>query len=143
MGFNYERDVGPMLESLGHRFEFIFDHVWRHAGNDPDHNLWARFKLYDKVAPGHANCGWMHYAPNSQTDYDWGNPAFVPSNCDDWLSFPDFQGVVRQVNCQEWGNGDMRLHHKWWLAHLPKVAGSSEGILNNWWWYGVDPNIVG
>jgi hypothetical protein len=140
MGFNYERDVGPMLESFGHRVESHLQQVWRPWGGDD--NLWERFILYDKKAPGRANVGWMHYAPNSLADYDWGNKSYVPSNCDDWLSFPDFQGAVRQVNCTEWGNGDMRAHHKWWFRHLPNAAGHTGGISNNWWWYGVDPNAV-
>ncbi len=140
MGFNYERDVGPMLESFGHRVESILKHTWCHVyGED---NLWERFIRYDKQSPGRANCGWMHYAPNSQSDYDWGNRTQVPSNCDDWLNFPSFQGIVRRVDCSEWGNGDMRAHHKWWFKHLPKAPGFTQGIANNWWWYGVDPNAV-
>ncbi len=140
MGFNCERDVGPMLESMGHRVESHLQHTWRHhRGED---NLWEQFKLYDKVAPGKANCGWMHYAPNSERDYDWGNPRSVPSNCDDWLRFPDFQGRVRRVNCSEWGGGDMRAHHKWWYKHLPKAPGYTHGISSNWWLYAVDPNAV-
>jgi hypothetical protein len=140
MGFNYERRVGPMLESFGHRVESHLQHTWRRSrGRD---NLWERFILYDKIAPGQANCGWMHYAPNSLVDYDWGNPARVPSNCDDWLNFPDFQGLVREVDCREWGDGDMRAHHKWWFKHLPNAPGQTQGISNNWWWYGVEPNAV-
>ena len=140
MGFNYERGVGPMLESFGHRVESHLKHTWRrHDGED---NLWERFIRYDKIAPGQANCGWMHYAPNSQDDYDWGNPELVPSNCDDWLYFPDSRGLVRQVDCREWGGGDMLAHHKWWFKHLPCASGSTLGISNNWWLYGVDPNAV-
>ena len=140
MGFNYERDVGPMLESFGHRVESILDHTWRRFQGDD--NLYQRFILYDKKAPGRANVGWMHYAPNSVKDYDWGNKTRVPSNCDDWLNFPNFQGTTRIVDCSEWGNGDMRAHHKWWYDHLPNAPGQTRGISNNWWWYGVDPNAV-
>ncbi len=140
MGFNYERGVGEMLESFGHRVESILDHTWRKwQGKD---NLYKQFILYDEKAPGKANCGWMHYAPNSLKDYDWGNRTKVPSNCDDWLNFPNFQGIVRQVDCSEWGNGDIRGHHKWWFKHLPNAAGHTRGISNNWWWYGVEPNAV-
>jgi hypothetical protein len=140
MGFNYERHVGPMLESFGHRVESILKHTWRRQRGDD--NLWERFILHDKIAPGRANCGWMHYAPNSLTDYDWGNRTRVSSNCDDWLNFPDFQGTVRVVDCSEWGNGDIRAHHKWWFKHLPNAPGYTQSIANNWWWYGVDPNAV-
>ncbi|MGQ9598266.1 MAG: hypothetical protein ACUVWZ_02505 [Anaerolineae bacterium] len=140
MGFNYERDVGPMLESFGHRVESHLQHAWRrYAGEE---NLWEQFIRYDKIAPGRANCGWMHYAPNSLTDYDWGNRNRVLSNCDDWLNFPNFQGIVREVDCSEWGGGDMRAHHKWWLRHLPRAPGYTQGIANHWWWIGIDPNAV-
>ncbi len=140
MGFNYERAVGPMLESFGHRVESHLEHVWRH--HEGEDNLWKRFIRYDKTAPGKANCGNIHFAPNSVRDYDWGNRTRVPSNCDDWLNFPDFQGIVRQVDCSEWGSGDMRAHHKWWFKHLPKAPGQTRGISNNWWWYAVDPNAL-
>jgi hypothetical protein len=140
MGFNYERGVGPMLESFGHRVESHLKQTWSRKRRED--NLWEQFILYDSIAPGQANCGWMHYAPNSLYDYDWGNPSVVPSNCDDWLYFPDFQGIVRQVDSREWGGGDMRAHHKWWFKHLPKARGRTQGISNNWWWYGVDPNAV-
>ena len=140
MGFNYERDVGPMLESFGHRVESLLRQMWR--GYSGAGNLWEQFVLYDKIAPGRANCGSMHYAPNSQFDYEWGNPTPVPSNCDDWLSFPDFRGLVRPVDCREWGSGDMRAHHKWWFRHLPQAVGSTGDVANNWWRYAVDPNAI-
>jgi hypothetical protein len=140
MGFNYERGVGPMLEAFGHRVESHLRHTWRRKKGED--NLWERFIRYDKVTPGQANCGWMHYAPNSQTDYDWGNPTKVPSNCDDWLNFPNFQGTTRMVDFRNWGSGDMRAHHKWWFKRLPNAPGHTDGISNNWWRYGVDPNAV-
>jgi len=140
MGFNFERGVGEMLEDFCHRVEAHMDRVWRHE--DGEQNLWKGFSRYDKVAPGKAGCGNVHYAPNSTKDYDWGNPRSVPSNCDDWLTFPDFKGVVKQVNRAEWGGGDMRAHHRWWLRHLPRAAGQTNGISNNWWAYVIDPNTV-
>jgi hypothetical protein len=47
------------------------------------------------------------------------------------------------VNADEWGNGDIRLHHKWWLSHFPKVAGRTASVANNWWQYIIDPNMIG
>lgn len=133
MAFNYERGVDCMLENFGHRTESIMRHVFsRHR---PEHNLWDRFTRYDLTAPGQAQCGNVHFAPNSVRDYDWGNPRYVMSYCDDWYSFPELPGVARRVNCAEWGNGDMRAHHIWWLSHIPHVAGATYGIANNWWEY--------
>jgi hypothetical protein len=100
--------------------------------------------MFDQIQPGAAACGICHYAPNSTSDYDWGNSTYVWSTCDDWLyNWPNLKGDVtkRLVNKSEWGNGDMRLHHIWWLNHLPKTVGiNPDGKQNNWWKYPCDFN---
>jgi hypothetical protein len=139
MGFNYERGVGEMLESFGHRVESILRHVygsWEPKGT----HAWNRFTLYDRIAPGGAGCGNVHFAPNSERDYDWGNRRVVWSTCDDWLDYPHLTGQRRRVSCDEWGRGDIRAHHRWWLRHLPRAPGRTEGKLNNWWAYVTDFN---
>jgi hypothetical protein len=142
MGFSYERGVGEMLENLGHRVESIMHKTFE--GHRGEQNLWERFCRYDKVSPGKAAVGNVHFAPNSVRDYDWGNPSTVISECDDWLyNFPEFKGVRRRVTTRDWGNGDIRKHHKWWLNHLPKTTGQINGISNNWWQYVMDPDNVG
>lgn len=140
MGFNYQRGVGEMLEAFGHRAESIMKHTFRKKrGHD---NLWERFIRYDQTHPGEAEVGLMHFAPNSTRDYEWGRKMPVQSRCDDWYDFPRLTGKGRTVDCNEWGDGDIRAHHKWWFRHLPHVSGSSGGIANNWWRYIVDPNEV-
>jgi hypothetical protein len=142
MGFSYERGVGEMLESFGHRVESILDKTFE--GLTGDANLWQRFIRYEKVAPGKAAVGNIHFAPNSERDYDWNNPSTVKSECYDWLlNFPDFKGDIREVTASEWGNGDIRAHHQWWLKHIPHVNGRQNGIHNNWWQYIIDPQNVG
>jgi len=141
MGFSYERGVGEMEESYGHRAESIMEKTFGKTTGDA--NLWQRFIRYDKVAPGKAACGNVHFAPNSQQDYDWNNSAIVKSECYDWLlNFPNFKGDVRNVGPNEWGNGDIRAHHKWWMNHFPHVAGRQNGIHNNWWQYIANPQQV-
>lgn len=141
MGFSYERGVGEMLENLGHRIESIMQKTFERL--EGSENLWERFSRYDKVSPGNAALGNVHFAPNSDRDYDWNNPSTVSSECDDWLyNFPNFKGVTRTVSASDWGNGDTREHHKWWLKHLPKTAGRKNGIHNNWWQYIMNPNHV-
>jgi hypothetical protein len=141
MGFSYERGVGEMLENMGHRAESILEKTFE--GLRGDANLWKRFIRYEKTAPGRAAVGNIHFAPNSQRDYDWNNPGSVLSECDDWLrNFPNFKGDVRTVTSADWGYGDTREHHRWWFNHLPKVGGSKNGIQNNWWYYVMDPNHV-
>ena len=142
MGFSYERGVGEMLENMGHRAESILEKTFE--GLPASDNLWQRFIRYEKTAPGRSALGNIHFAPNSERDYDWNNPGTVLSECDDWLkNFPDLKGEVRPVTSTEWGSGDIREHHKWWFRHLPKVGGSHNGILHNWWQYVMDPNHVG
>ena len=140
MGFNFERGVGEMLEDLGHRAESIMTKVYEQTRGDA--NLFERFTRYDRRNPGQAEVGNVHYAPNSQRDYDWGNPRIVPSRHHTWWQFPDLSGEARPVDARVWGGGDIRQHHLWWLRHLPHVSGSSGGIAHNWWQYVIDPNLV-
>jgi len=141
MGFSYERGVGEMLENTGHRAESIMEKTFEKLTGDD--NLWNRFIRYEKTHPGRAALGNVHFAPNSDRDYDWGNPSTVMSECDDWLyNFPDFKGVTRKVTAADWGNGDTREHHRWWLKHFPKTNGHRNGIYNNWWQYIMNPNHV-
>ena len=158
MGFSYERQVGEMLHSYNHRAEAImarvFDSldflVWAYKqGRTPATispgqalNDFQRFILFDQIAPGQAGVGLVHYPPNGARDYDLGNPNPVRSGCYDWLRFPDFQGDVRMISCSEWGGGDERSYQRWWLKHLPKVAGRRKGIHNNWWQYIANPDNV-
>jgi hypothetical protein len=140
MGFSYERGVGEMLESMSHRVESIMERVF--VGTSAEANLWGRFTRYDQRAPGRAEVGTVHYAPNSQKDYDWGNSRPVLSLCRVWEHYPDLRGNRVMVDCREWGNGDIRQHHRWWLNHLPCQSGQAYGISHNWWQYVIDPGLV-
>jgi len=140
MGFSYERGVGEMLEDLGHRTESVMTYVFGSWAPNENHD-WNKFTLYDKVAPGKANCGNVHYGPNSLSDYDWANTNYVDSYCDDWYNYPTLQGIKKLVNCTTWGC-EIRGHHKWWLKHLPRAGGTTNGKLNNWWRYIVDYNNI-
>ncbi len=140
MGFSYERGVGEMLESFGHRLESLMAKTF--AKTRGDANFWERYTRYDKKNPGQAEVGNVHFAPNSERDYDWGNMRLVPSKCDDWLVFPHLRGFTKQVNANEWGNGDIRRHHQWWQERIPHVAGRLNGIHNNWWQYIMNANNI-
>jgi hypothetical protein len=156
MGFSYERGVGEMLESFGHRAESLLGRAfdcqdfiaWAYnPARTPETvegslNLFQRFLCYEKIAPGQSGVGTIHFAPNSEYDYDWNNSRLVASNCQDWYNFPGFQNDIKLVSASEWGNGDILAHHKWWLKHLPRVAGRTGGVANNWWQYVMDPNLI-
>ncbi len=138
MGFNYQRGVGEMLEAFGHRAESIMKHVFRHKRGDDD--LWERFFRHEFKNPDRAEVGWMHYAPNSERDYDWGNKRKVLSRWRTWRNFPNLEGEAEIVDSSDWGKGDIRLHHKWWFTLLPHITGAANGIAYNWWQYIADPN---
>jgi len=136
-----------MLEDFCHRAESILAYIYNSAKGDA--NLYARFIRYDKTNPGEAEVGSVHYGPNSDSDYDYGNKRTVLSRCDDWFNFPVFKNEEKHVNCDAWGSDPThpddlwtRNHHKWWLNHLPRKAGRTNGVANNWWKYIVDPNRV-
>ena len=141
MGFNYERGVGEMMESFGHRAESVMAKVYEVGA--AENNLWERFTRYDSQNPDASEVGNMHFAPNSHRDYDWGDRRSVTSACDDWYDFPHLSGERRTVNSDEWGGGDTRLHHAWWFRHLPHAEGDTKGVSNNWWEYILDPDRVG
>ena len=140
MGFNYERGAGEMLESMGHRAEFTMNQIYR---NEPsESNLWKKFCRIERTHPGRSEVGTVHFAPNSRRDYDWGNPQPVFSSSDAWFNFPVLDGEKRKVDCREWGNGDIRLHHIWWFAHFPHFYGMTDGYSHNWWEYILVPERV-
>jgi hypothetical protein len=164
MGYSYERGIGEMEEDLGHRMESLVSKIynagdflgWTYAYDrskvpyvklEPtkfdavkygETNLFGKFLLYDRIAPGNAQCGNVHYAPNSQKDYEWGNPTPVITYADDWLSFPNLARAQKMENTTSWGGGEIRAHHRWWFSRFPKVAGRWNGIRMNWWSYICD-----
>jgi len=141
MGFNYEVGEDNALHSYGHRVEGILSltvgrGIWEGAAGET--NAWNRFTRHGKQFSDDAHVGNVHYAPNSRVDYDYGRTNVVMSAADDWFNYPNFTGEKKPVNCETWG----RPHHlnfmKWWLNHLPKNAGATDGFYNNWWRYVVD-----
>ncbi len=93
--------------------------------------------------------------------YDWSTKDTAVSNCDDWLdaawvaAFPGGASTSRAINCDEWlvdwpkaqgfethanepmfGSVAQRLHHLWWLMHVPHFKGvGKDGRQLNWWKY--------
>ncbi len=140
MGYNYQRGLGEMLEDMGHRAESVMRQVFRNKQGDD--NLFERFGRYDKIAPGQAEVGIVHYAPNSLKDYDWGNMTKVPSRWYVWNNFPNLAGDPVTVDATVWGGGEIRAHHIWWTSLLPHITGGTGGVAYNWWKYLIDPNTV-
>ncbi len=141
MGFNYERGIGEMLHSYGHRSEDIMKRTYGGYWDiTQSRNDWERF-THNQTQSGNAACGTVHYPPNAADAYDYGNATFVNSTADDWLNhFPNLTGAQMPVNRDAWGGFDYhRNYMKWWYNHMPHVAGTTtrDGFtrLNNWWAY--------
>ncbi|MES1250190.1 MAG: hypothetical protein ABUL46_05865, partial [Chitinophaga rupis] len=71
MGLNYEREMSMALESYGHRIESVMRKVYGRWDNKAaDLNNWELYTTIDKVSPGKAEVGNIHFPPNGRSDYD-------------------------------------------------------------------------
>ncbi len=139
MGFSYERGESEMLESYAHRCEGILAlavgrGVWDGKRDDP----WNRFTRVDRDHPGASQVGGVHFAPNSERDYDWGNERYVWTQALDWRNYPKLTGAGAWMNFRDGWGPDGATHHKWWLGLLPKAPGRTKWGWNNWWRYILD-----
>lgn len=145
MGLNYEREMSLALESYGHRFESIMRKVYgRWENKAADKNNWEIFTSYDKVVPGQAHIGNIHFPPNGQADYDWANKKVVNTYAANWYRYPDVtKGNAQQVDCREWDCSHLG-YMCWWYRHIPHFKGlnKADGHLNNWWRYVTDYNAA-
>lgn len=137
MGWLPERMEGHGLHSYGHRIEsaLIASPVgqgrWHRCGTaEWGTSSWTDYTCIEKDKAGHAGCGDVHYPPNATADYEYGNPAAVTSACDDWLDYPALDGSTTSVSAATWG-GDEEGYLRWWMGHLPRVAGGDAAV--NWW----------
>jgi len=120
--FNYQRGTSEAMESRVHQIEAILREI--------DYDLfWNKFV----GRPGEGRCGWAHYPPNAERDYDWANPKLVWTDIEDWT--PEGHGEKKQMNCERW-NCDSLTWFIFWMQNLP---GLNNGItyrgrpLTNWW----------
>ena len=114
--YNYGRAVAMALENHTHQLERVFSYV--------DNSL-----FWDKFVGNQNNprCGWTHYPPNGESDYDWLNKKEVLSDCEDWNS--DGTGEKKIVSCHTWSEGENCANDEgysfkvWWMQNMPQ----------NWW----------
>lgn len=147
MGLNYEREMSMALESYGHRVESIMRKVygrWDNTSKEP--NNWEVYTTIDKVVPGQAQVGNIHFPPNGKSDYDWIDTNPVTTYADAWYTYPNLridESNARVVDCKEWQCTHVG-YMSWWFRHLPHFQGinSKDGHLNNWWYYVVDFNAA-
>ncbi len=106
-------------------------------------NWWERFCLTTFSTNGtYASVGNIHFAPNSEDDYDWLNKNYVESDWIDWRdNYPNLTGETISTNYKTWCPSGKkyeacRMHHRWWFSLFPHVAGRTyDGYSNSWWDY--------
>gem|GEM_PF-711709 len=158
MGLNYERGVDQAFHSFGHRSESALRAAFQDAQGKPwnpnssDPTAWDLFTRYDKIVGFGAHVGNIHFPPNGERDYDYGNTTLVNSYAENWYRYPYLFDQTSMVNVWTWWfrneefpNGDPLAegqdhlgYLRWWYGHLPRYEGVTEGVLNNWWHYIVD-----
>jgi len=136
--YNYQRGVSEAVEDHMHQIEAVLNYVDGRDRTPPEKwselLFWGKFVGSDRshkiVRPG---CGWAHYPPNGERDYDWANRRYVETDIEDWR--PDGSGKRQRINCDRWG-GDSLRWFVYWMQNLP---GAANGLsyngkpLTNWW----------
>lgn len=142
--FNYGRAAAMALEDHTHQIEWVLNYIdGRDAAPTADWGkllFWGKFVGSDFshkiISPG---CGWTHYPPNGEKDYDWYNEKQILSDCEDWK--PDGTGQKKLISCRTWSGTncvyDEGLSFKiWWMQNIP---GKNNNLmhngkkLKNWW----------
>ena len=138
--YNYGRELGEMLENHMHQLEHLLDYADGRDTTPPEKwgelLFWGKFVGSDashKIVTNPARCGWTHYAPNSESDYDWTNPRYVETDIEDWK--PDGIGKTQRMNADRWDRDPI----KWRIYWMQAIPGLNHGLtyrgkkLRNWW----------
>jgi hypothetical protein len=141
MGFSYERSQAEMLHNLGHRTEGVMNHVYGdwtdlYHTSKPLSSLtmWEKFAMRSNDMGWTPACGNTHGFINSTDAYSYSVTTPVQSTCNDWLNYPHLTGKTESISCSDWGCTQYGFM-KFWLGHLPKSDGVTDGKWNNWWRY--------
>ncbi|MFH0887973.1 MAG: serine hydrolase [Planctomycetota bacterium] len=136
--YNYQRGTSEAVEDHMHQMEAVMNYVDGRDNTPPDKwdtlLFWGKFVGSDKshkiINPG---CGWSHYPPNAEKDYNWANKRYVMSDIEDWK--PDGSGEKQSMNCEKWQGNSL----KWFIYWMQNIPGKNNGLvynnnpLNNWW----------
>ena len=136
--YNYQRGASEAVEDHIHQIEAVLNHVDGRERSPPEKwdqlLFWGKFVGSDRSGKiVHPGCGWAHYPPNAEKDYDWANKRFVETDIEDWK--PNGTGKKQRMNCDRWG-GDSLKWFVYWMQNLP---GADNGLtyqgkpLTNWW----------
>jgi hypothetical protein len=136
--YNYQRGASEAVEDHIHQIEAVLNHVdgREHTPPEkwPDLLFWGKFVGSDRTHKiVHPGCGWAHYPPNAEQDYDWANPRYVETDIEDWK--PDGTGTKQRLNCDRWEGNSL----KWFVYWMQNIPGANNGLtyqgkpLANWW----------
>ena len=141
--YNYGRGPSEAMENHIHQIEHVIN--WIDGRDRTPQKDWASLLFWGKFVgsdithkmiptkDGIYRCGWGHYPPNADSDYDWRNPKQVISDIEDWK--PDRTGKAREICSNVW-DGDS---YKWFIYWMQAIPGMNNGLtykgkpLNNWW----------
>jgi hypothetical protein len=120
--YNYQRGTSEAVEDHMHQIEAVLNYV--------DHTMfWKRFV----GKPGKWRCGWAHYPPNGEHDYDWANQRYVETDIEDWQ--PEGTGEMQRMNCTRWNCSSL----DWFIYWMQNLPGADNSLsfrghpLSNWW----------
>lgn len=100
--YNFTRSQNEAVHNHGHQLESILSHVnqLRDGNTGLFWDKWCGRNPDGSFQQG--RCGNNHFPPNGTSDYDYGNPTPVASDCMDWT--PDGTGTWTEVNADTWLN---------------------------------------
>jgi len=136
--YNYQRGTSEACENHMHQIEAVLNWVDGRDRTPPEKwselLFWGKFVGSDRshkiVRPG---CGWSHYPPNAEGDYDWANKRYVQTDIEDWR--PDGTGKKQRMNCDRWEGNSL----KWFVYWMQNIPGAKSDLshqgkpLTNWW----------
>lgn len=147
-GFNYHGDISYAIHDFFHSTESSMKFLYGSWTQDEMNHNWDKFSLTDFAGPNYnfSGCGNGHFPPNGTSDYDYANANTVLSYCDAFLNYDtlpaDLSSVLQPINCTAWHCTHIGFA-EYWFKHIPNKSGmNTDGFLNNWWHYIVDPNSV-
>ena len=147
MGYSYERGMKEIIHDFGHRTEATMSKVYGSWQQNRTLHNWDKFGLVAVQSPsfGYSGCGTTHYTPTSQGAYIYDDRSLTSSFCDEFSNYPNMsepENVLKEVTCETWGCNELG-YYEWWFGHLPGFKGiGTDGKLNDWWVYLVDPSSV-
>ncbi|PKK89364.1 MAG: hypothetical protein CVV64_14595 [Candidatus Wallbacteria bacterium HGW-Wallbacteria-1] len=136
--YNITRGLSEVIEDHTHQLEAIL--------RNRDYELfWNQFVGYfpaadrdrlveDGKLSSSRRCGWAHFPPNGERDYDWNNSATATS---DFLNWKPDGGQESTFDSSKWNGNSF----DWFTLWRQTIPGKGNQLhwkgkkLNNWWYF--------